>query len=89
MKSTKTLTAVIAIWILAVGIMSASATSHYPASGCVSMCYDPVKNWQTKGYDPEFLKQTIVLETCKESHKDLMEAGMKDLGFCSKELGTL
>lgn len=72
----------ILIPILAIGCISG-------ASAYLEMCYDPIKNASTNGYDPAFLKLPIVLETCQESHKDLSAVGMKDLGYCSKELGTL
>lgn len=51
--------------------------------------YDPVKFKNTKGYNPDFLKDPVVLQTCQDSHHDLQRVGLPDLGYCSKELGTL
>lgn len=56
---------------------------------CKIMCFDPVKNKATNGFDPQFLKLPETKQTCQESHADLMKSRMKDLGFCSKSLGTL
>lgn len=51
--------------------------------------YNPVKFASTEGYDPAFLQDQEVKQTCWQSHKDLMSVGLKDLGYCSKALGTL
>lgn len=97
MKRTKFIAGV-GIAILAIGAISAFAdtalipswdgerTSYVP---CSFQCYDLQKNPQTNGYDPAFLADPQVKQSCQESHADLSAAGLPDLGYCSKALGTL
>ena len=51
--------------------------------------FDPAKFKATNGFDPLFLKDTLVKKTCLESHTDMQRVGLPDLGYCSKILGTL
>jgi len=79
----------IIIIALVVATSTAGMSYGFINSGCTEWCFDLVKNAVTKGFDPNFLAQDVVKQTCKESHIDLQRVGMSDLGFCSKELGTL
>ena len=75
---------------LVVGVISTAGVSYgLINSGCTQWCFDLLKNASTKGFDPAFLAQDVVKQTCKESHIDLQKVGIPDLGYCSKELGTL
>ena len=69
--------------LISIGVSSVFAT------GCISLCFDPVKNASTKGFDPKFLEQSDVKQTCLESHADLSVLGLKDLNYCDPSLGTL
>ena len=51
---------------------------------CHVMCYDLVKNANTEGYDPEFLKMSEVKQACFESGDYA-----KGLGYCDKKFGTI
>ena len=50
---------------------------------CYEMCFDLVKNPNTKGYDPKFLSMPEVKKVCTDA-KDY-----GDMGYCDKSLGTL
>lgn len=70
--------------IVAIGMMVVTVSVAY-GFGSYSIENYPL----TKGYDPEFLKQPIVKQTCEEAHEDLAKVGLPDLGYCDKSLGTL
>lgn len=55
-----------------------------PAVKCDFMCYDILKNYSTKGYDPKFLAMPVVKISCVIATND-----GATLGFCDKNLGTL
>jgi len=75
--------------VAAIGLTTA-AFAYIPGSGtCSIFCFDSIKNKSTDGYDPQFLKQPIVKANCLASHTDLVKAGLPDLGYCDKQLGTL
>lgn len=50
---------------------------HYPP--CTELCYNPSKNYSTKGYDPRFLALPDVKQACKDVAND----PTINLGFCS------
>lgn len=72
-----------------IGIVIIATTAYAVELECAKWCFDPTKNSATKGYDPEFLQQPIVKDTCIQAHADLQEVGLSDLGYCDKNLGTL
>lgn len=51
---------------------------------CKFLCFDPIKNSATQGFDPSFLIQSTVKTSCQEAFND----GEK-LPYCDKALGTL
>lgn len=75
--------------IAGITLILIGAASAFATTGCLSMCFDPIKHASTKGFDPKFLDQQEVKQTCIESHADLASVGMKDLAYCDKSLGTL
>ena len=76
---------VLIVQLCAIGIIALIAIGVALVYGSFSLEKFPL----TKGYDPEFLKQTDVKLTCQQSHQDLQRVGLEDLGFCDKNLGTL
>lgn len=51
---------------------------------CNNMCYSISRNWNTDGYNVDFLKQPLVKTTCLDALLD-----GKTLGYCKNRLGTL
>lgn len=51
---------------------------------CYDMCFDSMKNYETKGYDPKFLTIPQVKHTCIDARNY-----NSTMGFCDKNLGTL
>ena len=74
----------IAVTIPAYAIGTHIGTYFEGAKPCVILCFDIIKNADTKGYDPQFLKMEKVKTTCQDAIND----GVK-LGYCDKSLGTL
>lgn len=50
---------------------------HY--TPCSELCYNPSKNYSTKGYDPRFLALPDVKQACR----DVANEPTINLGYCS------
>lgn len=55
----------------------------------IATCFDIHSHSTTKGFHPNFLKQSEVKQNCIDYQKDMKRLGLQQMNYCNKELGTL